>query len=47
MSDVTTGIVSLDVERLEIWPHWNSSYDYRIGSEEAYAGLAPGWAGTD
>ncbi|MDE2904649.1 MAG: hypothetical protein OXQ28_01045 [Acidobacteriota bacterium] len=47
MTALTTGILSLDVERLEIWNHWNPWYDYRIGSQEAYAGLAPGWGGTD
>ncbi|MDE2905939.1 MAG: hypothetical protein OXQ28_07625 [Acidobacteriota bacterium] len=47
MSSTRTGFLSLDVERAEIWPIWNLDYDYRVLSEEAYAGLAPGWAGTD
>ena len=47
MSSTTVGFLSLDVERHEIWRFWPQGWDYRIGSEEAYAGLAPGWAGTD
>ena len=47
LTDTRTGMLSLDVERSEIWGMWTPPYEYRIQSEEAYAGLAPGWGGTD
>ena len=45
-TDLDVGFISLDVSRRAIWSHFPAGYGYRIQSEEAYAGVAPGFSAT-
>ena len=46
LTDLDVGFISLDVSRRAIWAHFPAGYGYRIQSEEAYAGVAPGFSAT-